>query len=271
MTGRPVPWRACWALAQVTGVLFSAAVWLVLLAAVPAFAVVVMLGGVVVVAAFRTLPVLRLVYGARPATAADREVLLRAIVPITSLRGRDQPRVFVGTGRRAEGRTVRAPGGGLLVVSESLLTRIRSGAVSDVAVSALVARAFGQVSALGSRTVLAVELYCLPWSIVEVAVARIMPALSRVRLVSLSWRLRPVVFGLGLVDAVLHARWEAAVPLVAVSVLTYTTGPLRRAWQRRLAELGDRRVDGEGLGSGSALDQATLVADAVPSDGKVPR
>lgn len=271
MTGRPVPWRVSWALAQVTGVLFSTAVWLVLLAAAPAFAVVVMLGGVVLVAAFRTPPVLWLIYGARPAPANDREIVLRAIVPITSLRGRNQPRVFVGTGRRAEGWMVRAPRGGLLVVSESLLARIRSGAVSDVAVSAMVARAFGQVPALGSRTVLAVDAYCLPWSIVEVAVARIMPRLSQVRLVSLSWRMRPVVLGLGLADAVLHARWEAAVPLVAVPVLTYTTGPLRRAWQRRLAELGDRRVDDEGLGSGSVLDQAMRVVDVVRSDGEVPR
>lgn len=220
MTRRPVPWRACWALAQITGVLFSTAVWLVLLAAAPAFAVVVMLGGIVVVEAFRTLPVLRLIHGARPATAADRDIVLRAIIPIASLRGRNQPRVFVGTGRGAEGWMVRAPGGGLLVVSESLLARIRSGAFSDVAVSAMVAHAFGQVPALGSRTVLAVDLYCLPWSIVEVAAAKIMPRLSRHRLVSLSWRLRPVVLGLGLADAVLHARWEAAVPLVAVSVLT---------------------------------------------------
>jgi len=271
VTGRPVPWRACWGLAQVTGVLFSTAVWLVLLAAVTVFAVVVMLGGVVVVAGCRTLPVLRLIYGARPATAVDREIVLRAIVPITSLRGRSQPRVFVGTGRRAEGWMVRAPGGGLLVVSESLLARIRSGAVSDVAVSAMVARAFGQVPALGSRTVLAVDVYCLPWSIVEGAVAKMLPGLSRVRLVSLSWRLRPVVLVLGLADAVLHARWEAAVPLVAVSVLTYTTGSLRRAWQRRLAELGDRRVDDEALGPGSALDQATRVVDVVRSDWKVPR
>jgi hypothetical protein len=214
--------------------------------------------------------VFRLIYGARPATAADCELLLRAIVPITSLRGRNQPRVFVGTGRRAEGWMVRAPGGGLLLVSESLLTRIRSGAVSDVAVSRLVAHAFGQVPARGSRTVLAVGVYCLPWSIVEVAVARIMRRLSRARLVSLSWLLRPVVFGLGLADAVLHARWEAAVPLVVVAGLTYTTGPLRRAWQRRLAELGDQRVESEALGPVSVLDRTTWVEDVALSEGEVP-
>jgi len=270
VTGRPVPWRARWAFAQITGVLFSTAVWVVLLAVVPGFVVALMLGGVVFLAAFRTRPVLWLVFGARRATATERDAVLRSIVPVASLRGRNQPQVFVGTGHRAATWPLQAPGHRHLLVSESLRAQIRAGAISDLTVSAMVAHMFGQVPAIGSRTVLAVEMYCLPWSIIELVAARITPRLARVPLMSLSWRLRPVAFGLGLTDAVLHARWEAAVPLVAVSVLTYTTGPLRRAWQRRLAELGDRRVDGEGLGSRSVLDQATWVVDVVRSEG-VPR
>lgn len=269
MTGRPVRWRARWMLAQLTGVLFSTAVWVVLLAVVPGFVVALVLGGWVFVAASRTPPVLWLRFGARPAAATDRDTVLRAIVPVASLRGRRQPRLFVATGRGAARWTARAAGPRHLVVSESLLAQIWSGAVSDLEVSRLVARAFGQQPVLGSRAVLAVALSCLPWSIVEVVAVRILPRLSRVPLVALSWRLRPVVFGLGLIDAALNARWEAAVPLVAVAVLTYTTGPLRRAWQRRLAELGDRRVDEEGLGPG--IDRTTRVADVVTSDWEVPR
>jgi hypothetical protein len=102
-----------------------------------------------------------------------------------------------------------------------------------------------------------VDIYCLPWGIVDTGASRIASRLSRLPLMSLSWRMRPIVFGLGLADAVLHARWEAAFPLVVFAILTYTTGPLERAWKRKLAELGERRVADEGLGpvfAGMALD-----------------
>ena len=270
MTGRPVRWRTRWALAQVTGLLFSTVVWVVSLAAAPVFVAVVMLGVVVFVVALRTRPVLWLLFGARPAAAADRDLVLRAIVPVASLRGRRQPQVFIGAGRGAARLAVWAPGGCRLVVGDRLLARMRSGQLSDLAVSAMVARAFGQAPALGSRVVPAVGVYCLPWAIVETAAAWIVPRLSRIPLVSLSWRLRPVVFGLGLVDAVLHARWEAAAPLLVLSVLTYTTRPLRRAWQRRLGEMGDRRVDEEALRPGVVPVRAARAADAVTGDGRCP-
>lgn len=247
MTGRSVRWRACWALAQLTGVLFSTLVWLVLLAAAPWSVAGALVAGTVFVVAFRTRPVLWLAFGARSAVAGDREAVLRAIVPIATLRGRRQPAVLVATGRRSLGWSVLAPGPRTLLVSESLMARIRTAAVSDVEVSVLVARAFGQVPVLGSRVVLAVEIYCLPWAVVEAVSARAASWLSRLPLVSLSWRLRPLVFGLGLMDAVQHGRWEAAVPLLMLAVLTYTTGPLRRRWQRRLVELGEWRVAAERL------------------------
>ena len=46
---------------------------------------------------------------------------------------------------------------------------------------------------------------------------------------------------------------EAAVPLLVLVVLTYTTGPLNRAWRRTLAELSSQRVAQEGLESVPAV------------------
>lgn len=247
MSSSPVRWRARWALAQITGVIFSSLVWIVLSAVASQVVAVGLLAGVVFVAVHRTRPVLWLTFGARPAPTADRHIVLRAIVPVASLRGRNQPKVFVANGRRANGWTVWMPGRRTLLVSESLIARMRSDEISDLEVSVLVAHALGQVPVRGSRTVLAVELCCLPWAIVEVVAAQIMPCLSRTPLMSLSWEMRPVVLGLGLSDAVQHARWEAAIPLVVLTVLTYTTGPLELAWGRRLGELGDRRVAAEGI------------------------
>jgi hypothetical protein len=247
VNSQPVRWRLRWAFAQLTGVLFSTAVWVVLIAAAPWFVAGALLAGAVLVAAFRTRPVLRLAFGARPAVAADRDAVLRAIVPVASLRGRNQPQVFVASGRRAAGGGVLVPGPRVLVVWGSLVASIRSGALSDLEVSALVARAFGQLPAFGSKVVLAVDLYCLPWAIVESIATRIQGRLARMPSLAVSWRMRLVVFGLGLIDAFGSSRWEAALLLVVVAVLTYTTGPSRRAWQRRLAELGDRCVTDEHL------------------------
>lgn len=259
MTGRPLRWRARWLLAQITGVLFSTAVWIVASALVSSVVLAVMLVGLVFVAVFRTRPVLWLRFGARRAAGVDRDVVLRAIVPIVSLRGRGQPAVFVGPRRRLPGRDVAALGGRVLVVSDSLLARIKAGQVSDGEVSVQVAHALGQARALGSRLVVGIRMYCLPWEVVDTVVSAVAGRLARVPLMSLSWRMRPLVFGLGLVDAVQHARWEAAVPLLVMSVLTYTTRPLERAWQRRLLELGDRRVADEGLGS--AVDGESTSSD----------
>lgn len=252
MTGQPVRWRACWALAQLTGVLFSTLVWMVLLAAAPGFVAGGLVVGAVFMMAFRTRPLLWLAFGARPAVPVDRDAVLRAIVPVATLRGRRQPAVFVSRGRRAAGWSVLAPGPRILLVSESLMARIRAAAVSDLDVSVLVAEAFGQLPVLGSRAVLVVEIYCLPWAVVESLAARAASGLSRLPLMSLSWRMRPVVIGLGLIDAVRHGRWEAAIPLITLTVLTYTTGPLRRRWQRRLIELGQSRVEAEHLDAGPA-------------------
>ena len=246
MNGQAVRWRASWAFAQITGVLFSMAVWIVFMAAAPEVVVAVLLGGVVLVAGLRTRAVLWLLFGARPAVGRDRDALLRAIVPVRSLRGRGQPEVFVGRGFRACGWDVLAPCRSSLLVSESLLGRIREGQVSDVGASVRVAFALGQLPAVGSRLTLAVAVYCLPWAIVEDVARRVARRLARVRLMSLSWRIRPLVFGLGLVDAVQHARWQAAVPLLVLGILTYTTGPLNRAWRRKLTEMGNRRVADEG-------------------------
>ena len=81
MNRRPLRWRARWALAQVTGILFSSVVWILVLASAPAWAFGALLAGVVFVLAFRTRPLLWLAFGARPAAPADRDAVLRAIVP----------------------------------------------------------------------------------------------------------------------------------------------------------------------------------------------
>lgn len=243
----PLGWRVRWAFAQITGVTFSSAAWIVLVASARPGVIVALIAGAAFVAARGTRPALWLAFGARPARAADREVVQRAIIPVASLRGRNQPQVFVARGRMAGGWAVGIPGRRVLIVTESLAARLRTEEISDLEVSTMVAHALGQLPVRGSRAVLAVSLYCLPWVIVEAITAGAASKLSRIPLMSLSWRMRPVVLGLGLFDAVSFGHWEAAIPLVVLTLLTYTTGPLDSAWNRRLGELGDSRVTAEGL------------------------
>ena len=248
MNRRPIRWRATWALAQLTGVILSSAVWTVLAAATKEFVIAALLTGAIFVVGSRTRPVLWLAFGARPAASADRDLVQRAIIPVASLRGRNQPRVLVAQGRRAAGWDLVMPSPQILLVSKSMLAEIRACKISDAEVSSLVAHALGQLPALGSWAVLAIEIYCLPWVITRTAAGKIANRLSRAPLMSFSWKMRPVVFGLGLLDALQHGRWEAATPLIVLAVLTYTSKPLNQAWARKLDEPGDRRVTDEGLG-----------------------
>jgi hypothetical protein len=231
----------------VAGVLFSSVVWVVGFASAPRLVLAVVAVGLGWVAIGRTGVGLRVRFGARPASASVQEVVLRAVVPVVSLRGRSQPQVWMGTGRRAAGWDVVVPRRGTLLVSDAIVAGLGTGRVSDVQVSMLVARALGRLPVVESRIVRAVELYCLPWLVAEAVASKIGSRLSLVALVSLSWRMRPNVFGLGLVDAVGHARWEAAIPLAGLAILTFTTGPLAATWKRTLADLGDRRMAEEGL------------------------
>jgi hypothetical protein len=239
-------WRGVWLRAQITGLLFSSMIWLVVGGlSLPAAALVVG-AGVVWLLVRDTRAGLWWRYGARLATRFERVGVQAAIVPVGSLRGRHQPRIWIGA-RTGPGGVV-VPNGMDLVVSPSLVRRIVSGELGDEQASALVAHALGQRPVWRSLLVAAVDVYCLPWNLVEIVVAAFTATAGRSGVMSASWKMRWLVFGVAIVDNVHAARWNALVPLMIVAVLSGTTAVLRRRWLAALRDLGDRQVIIEGLG-----------------------
>lgn len=243
-------WRGRWAAAQVTPVLASSVAWLLVSGAVPVIWLAVMVGvGMLLVTARGSRLALWIRFGVRPVTPLERDTVLAVLVPVASLRGRGQPRVWVGL----RGVDVWAVGPRHLLVSRRLLVDLAAGRLHDEQVCAAACYRLGQAAPAASALVRAVELYCTPWRLL----ARLAGAASRMAprlpLLGFAWTIRPVVFVLAAVNAYTTGPvfWREVVVAVVlvVSVLTYTTPVLRRRWQVRLEDLGDARVVADGFGA----------------------
>jgi hypothetical protein len=174
--------------------------------------------------------VLWLRYGVRPPTSAELETVLRSLIPIEALRGRHQPRISVA--RRLCGHDVVTIAPGHLVVAQRLVRQVERGLVTYDQVCAEALQAFGMLPVHGSRLVRAVELYVTPWRLVRSVLGLIASQAPRIGTLSLLWRLRPIVFGLGFLDAALRADWVALGSAGALCVLTYSTPRLDAGWSR---------------------------------------
>ncbi len=226
--------------------MFSSVVWLVVAGlSLPAAALALMLG-VGLLAGRNTRAGLWWRFGARPATVSERDQVLAAIVPIRSLRGRHQPRIWIG--RRLTGVDAIMPTVEDLVVGPSMVRRITSGWLDDQQVSALVSHALGQQTVKGSALVAAVDAYCAPWAMVAIVVGACSRVASRTPLLSVSWRIRWIVFAVAIIDNALAARWNALIAVAIIATLSGTTPIFRARWMTTLRALGDERAKVEGFG-----------------------
>lgn len=237
-------WRAIWLRAQLTGLAFSSMVWLVLSPLQPDVVALLWLTGAVLVAAWPSRLMFRARFAGRQVSPSDRELVLRAVAPIQSLRGRNQPEV------RASRRPLAgvAVGPGIVVVGQQLLDRLRSHRLSELQFATLAARSEGVVAANQSRLVVAVDLFCLPWSLVR--------RLSRAAIFRLPRRVLGTAFGramaglvlvLAALDLVQRGLWVSLVMVVLVGVAAVSTGRFDRAWAVRLDELAEEGVRRCGL------------------------
>lgn len=239
-------WRGAWLRAQITGLVFSSMVWL-MVAGLSLTAAAIAVGiGVVWLLGRNTRAGLWWRFGARPATRFERDQVLAAIVPISSLRGRQQPSIWIA--RRLQVSDVSMPTKTDLVVSPGLVQRLATGRLGDHQVSALVCHALGQQPVTGSASVAAVDAYCAPWSIVAIIAGAFSRAANRTRLLSASWKIRWLVFAVAIIDNAHAGRWNALVAVAIIATLSGTTGHFRTRWTTTLRNLGDERVKTEGLG-----------------------
>lgn len=239
-------WRGAWLRVQITGLVFSSMVWLVVAGLSLTAAATVLAVGVVWLLGRNTRAGLWWRFGARPATPFERDQVLAAIVPISSLRGRHQPSIWIA--RRLQVSDVSMPTKKDLVVSPALVRRIAAGRLGDQQVSVLVCQALGQQPVTSSAVVAVVDAYCAPWGIVAIIAGAFSRATNRTPLLSASWKIRWLVFAVAIIDNAHAGRWNALVAVVIIATLSGTTGYFRTRWTTTLRTLGDERVRDEGLG-----------------------
>ncbi len=240
-------WRGTWAAAQITGVIFSSLVWIVVWGLSFPALVVAAAVGVALAIGRNTRPVLWWRFGAGPANDFQRDTMLTAIVPIASLRGRHQPSVWIG--RWILGGQVVMPSRTVLVVSPRFVAQVANGQLTDRQASAIVSQALGAVEVVDSVLVNVLETSCVPWRLVQVLVAMVTQFATRHRTLRFSWKIRWLVFGMATVDSYLNARWAAFVGVIVIAVMSWTTGFFQTRWGRRVQDLGDQRTIAEGLGT----------------------
>lgn len=239
-------WRGTCAAAQITGIVLSTLVWIVVWGlSLPALALSVAVG-VFAVAGRNTRAMLWWRYGATPAIEFRRNAILEAIVPIASLRGRNQPTIWIG--RRLGAIHAIMPTRKDLVVSPELLRRVVTGQLADRQASAIISQALGRTEVNDSVLVNWVEAYCLPWRFVQIFTGVASRLARHHTTLGISWKIRWIVFGLAAVDAYRNSRWAALVGVILIAVLSWSTSHFEDRWRRELQGLADRRAIAENLG-----------------------
>jgi hypothetical protein len=237
-------WREIWLRAQLTGIAISSMVWLVASALEPNVVALAWLGGTVLVAAWPSRLAFRLRCAGRRVSSGDRLMVLQAVAPIQSLRGRGEPEVLF-SGWRSIGLVV---GRRELVVGRTLLDGLRTHRLSQIQFATLAARGVGVAGVNGSRLVAAVELFCLPWSVLQQVgreLARLVP--TAIRKSRLQRCFAGLVLALAAVDLYQRGLWVSLVMVVLIGVAAVTTGRFGRAWAVRLAQLAEAEVHRSGL------------------------
>ena len=226
-------WRWVWLRSRITACAVSGMIWLAVAGLAPAVMVGLLTAGVVIVVGWRSGLLVRCRFGARRAASDEAAIVLRALVPVASLRGRSQPSLWV---RDRLGCDVRAVDERTLVVSRRLIGWMRAGQIADLVVCELVVSVLALASVQRSRLVAAVQLFCLPWTVLAL-VARPAGVVAR-RLRPLAWLCALMAAG----DLYWRGEWLAIVLLALVVVATVTTSRFDRAWAVRHQAMADDAV-----------------------------
>lgn len=246
--------------------LASSFLWLMVGAVWPVLWVVGLVYGVVLVAGRHSRAGLSWRFGVRPASELENRLVLAGIVPIAQLRGRSQPRVWVS--RRPEIGVVM-PTRSDLVIGPSLIAGVLAGQRPAEELSALVSHALGQEPVRSSLLVAVIDVFCTPWRVIEVAIAKLAPVVGQMPLAGLAWRGRWVVFAVAVIGAAHQGRWVGMAGVAVVAVLTWSTGFFNRRWMSRWVKLGDDQVCADGLGGTLATmirRRATVLGDLERAD-----
>lgn len=229
-------WRWVWFRSRLTAIVASALIWIVLLSLVPDFVAALVLLALALVAGWRTRPLLWWRFGIRRVAPADAEVVWRALVPFEWLRGRNQPTLWSSSRVHAE---VVAADARQFVLSECLIGQVSQRAVTDQELRRLVVRALATADVHRSRLVAAVEVLCLPWSILATVATAVSRPVASLRLPALAWHARWLYLALAAADLYRQAHWPGLVMLLLAAIATVTTPRWNRSWANRQLAMAD--------------------------------
>ncbi|MGC3995492.1 MAG: hypothetical protein QM779_15475 [Propionicimonas sp.] len=223
-------WRWVWLRSRLTAIVASALIWIALLPLVPDVVAAFVLLGAALVAGWRARLLLWWRFGVRRVGPADAEVVWRALVPFEWLRGRNQPQLWSSSRSHAE---VVAADARQLVMSERLIGQVSQHSVPDQDLRRLVVRALATADVHRSRLGAAVEVFCLPWSILASVGRAVSRPLASLRLPTLAWHGRWLFVALAAADLYRQAHWPGLVMLLLAAIATVTTPRWNRSWAGR--------------------------------------
>ena len=233
--------------ARLVPVLFSAAVWICVWGLLGTWFYLVLVVLVVVARRWRSPRLLRWRYGARPAQRHEADAVLAALVPAPSLRGRRQPRVWVGSASRLDG-VLALTTGDVALPAPMLVTLLRRGLDPDEFGAATV-WTIGTRHAQGdSRFHDALEVCCLPAGVLGMVTGPLRGAVGS-PLVRLCWQARGLYGVIGLAQTLPTERAWAGIGAVIVITLSYLHPWWQRRWYTAIVEAGDDAVAAQGLGA----------------------
>ena len=183
----------------------------------------------------------RLLYGASPLTVADQRVLAPALTALCP-HGLGPPLVDIWVRPGGPATDVTATGRRSVLVTRALLEAMTSEAISVERATALLAREAGLVRAGATRFDLVLRWWTISWVLLiagMVAVAQFFGVAAPVRVM---WKARWLVAAIAVVQAVTADHRGLAVLVATIVVTTYLWPRWVRAWEGRLAEIGDGAV-----------------------------
>ena len=207
----------------------------------------------------------RLLYGGSPLTVTDQ----RALAPVlTALcrHGLGPPIVDIWVRPGGPATHVTATGRRSVLVTRGLLEAITSEAISVERATALLAREAGPVRAGATRFDPVLRWWTIPWGLLTAGMVAVAHCFGVAAPVRLMWRARWLVAVIAVVQAVAADHGGLAVLLLSIGATSYLWPRWVRAWQARLAEIGDEAVARVGApapaGRGPALGSRQVPAGA---------
>ena len=226
-------WRWCWLLSRTTAMAVSAVTWLIVMSWAPAAMTGLLLAAIATVAGWKAGWMARCRLPARAARQDEAAAVLRALVPIGALRGRNQPSLWVSDRLVCD---VGAVDERTFVVSGRLVGWLMHGQLPDSAVCEMVVRALALVPVHRSRLVATALLSCVPWTALTLLLR---PARKLARILGpLVWMFAALAAG----DLCQRGEWFLMVLLALVVVATVTTPRLDRAWAARCQAMAEDAV-----------------------------